>query len=361
MIKKLDWYIIKKFLGTFFFLTVLIIAVAVVFDLSEKMDDFIEKKAPGEAILFGYILNFIPYLTNLFSYLFVFISVVFFTSKMTYNSEIIAILSSGISFRRLLRPYMIAASVIAMLSFMLSAYVIPHANAGRFKFEAQYYRNRYYNRDNNIHRQLSKDNYLYLASYNTYLMRAEKFSLETYENKILQSKLTSSYAKWDTTANKWTVHNYVIRNIDSLGIETMVKGKKLDTTIAVTHEDFSRRSNKIIETMDIDYLSEYIETQRSRGVENLNELLLEKYRRYANPFAVFILTIIGVSLVTRKTRGGMGMHLGVGILLSFTYILFQKISDVFSIGSGLDPLIAIWIPNVIYSIIAFILYRLAPK
>lgn len=361
MIKKLDWYIIKKFLGTFFFLSLLIIAIAVVFDISEKLDDFIEKNAPGKAIIFDYVLNFIPYLHNLFSYLFVFISVVFFTSKMTYNSEIIAILSSGISFRRLLRPYLIASFVIAVMSFFLSAYIIPKANADRLEFERKYYRRKYWNKDTNIHRQLSKGNFLYMASYNTYSMQARKFSLESYKDKKLLYKLTSSYAKWDTTKTKWVVHNYVIRRIDSLGYESIEKGKTMDTTIAVTHEDFSRRSNKIIETMDIDYLSEYIETQRERGIENLNELLLEKYRRYANPFAVFILTIIGVSLVTRKTRGGMGINLGIGILLSFTYILFQKVADVFSTGSGLDPMIAIWIPNIIYSIIAVILYRLAPK
>ncbi len=359
MLKKLDIYIIKKFLGTFFFSIILIISIAIVFDISEHIEDFIDKKAPLKAIIFEHYLTFIPYFTNLFSSLFIFISVIFFTSKMAYNTEIIAILSNGISFRRFLWPYFLSALFLAIFSFFLSSYIIPPANEIRLEFENKYIRNKFHNFDKDIHKQIEPGLFVYMDNYNVSFMMAYKFSLEKFENGKLKSKLTCDYVKWDTVTNKWNIYNYRIRNIDGIE-ETIIKGNQLDTIINLHPSEFSRRET-IIETMNYNELNDFIDKQMMQGSENIKTYLVYKYQRLAYPFSTFILTLIGVTLATRKVKGGIGIHIGIGIALSFAYILFMQFSTNFAIGGSINPLFAVWIPNIIFSFIGLFLYKIAPK
>ncbi len=358
-IKKIDLYIIKKFLGTYFFAIIIIISIAVVFDISEKIEDFIEKSAPAKAIAFDYYLNWIPYFANLFSSLFTFIAVIFFTSKMAYNTEIIAILSSGVSFRRLMYPYFISALVIALMSFVLMAYIIPPANAIRKDFEYKYIKNPVRNTDKDIHRQIEPGLFVYMRSYNTSNDVGYKFSMERFEDGVLKSKLLSDYVKWDSTTAKWTIKNYYIRDIDSLN-EVITTGASIDTTLNMYPEEFKRMQN-FTETMNLPRLNDYIEQQYMQGADNVTELLIDKYSRFSYPFSTFILTLIGVALSSRKVRGGIGMHIGFGLLLSFSYILFMRFTTMFAISGSMNPLFAVWVPNIFYSIISIFLYRLAPK
>ena len=357
--KKIDIYIIKKFLGTFFFAIALIISIAVVFDFSEKIDNFIEGGAPLSAILFDYYLNFIPYYANLFSFLFTFISVIYFTSRMANRSEIVAIRSTGVSFERLLVPYFISAAIIALISFILGAFVIPKANMGRLQFEDKYMKGEYFYDKKNIHKQVRPGTFIYMESYNNQVDIGYKFSIDKFEDGKLKRKLISDYIKWDSTKNKWTIHNYYIRHIDGMD-ERIEKGKRKDTTLRIRPDEFKKRLN-YVKTMTLGEVNRYIETKRRRGNAHIENFEIEKHQRIAFPFSTFILTLIGVSLASRRIRGGTGMHIGLGLLLSFAYILFMETSFQFSIEGGMDPLLAVWTPNIIFGAIALILYRFTPK
>jgi lipopolysaccharide export system permease protein len=358
-LKKIDFYIIKKFLGTYFFAIVIIISIAVVFDVSEKVEDFIEKSAPFKAIVLDYYLNFIPYFANLFSSLFTFVAVIFFTSKMAYNTEIIAILSSGVSFKRMMYPYFVSAFIIGLLSFMLMAYIIPPANQTRLDFTYKFIKNPVRNDEKNIHRQIEPGVFIYMQRYNVTNDIGYKFSIEKFEDGILKSKLISDYAKWDSTKAKWSVKNYYIRDIDGI-TEVISKGAFIDTTLNLRPEEFKRMS-KFTETMTLPQLNKFIDQQKMQGADNVVELLVDKYQRVAYPFSTFILTLIGVALSSRKVRGGIGMHIGFGLMLSFSYILFMQFSTMFAISGSLNPLFAVWLPNLVYAIISIFLYRIAPK
>ncbi|MCD4792347.1 MAG: LptF/LptG family permease [Bacteroidales bacterium] len=355
----LDIYIIKKFLGTFIFSIILIIALAIIIDLSEKIDSFIEKQVPINEIIFDHYFNFIPYYTNLFLFLFVFISVVFFTSKMAENSEIISIIGSGISFNRLMYPYFISAFVLAVASFMLSNFIIPPANRIRLDFENTYINGTYYNSDRNIHKQISPGVFIYMENFNTMSNSGNKFSIENFKGNDLKSKLISKRVKWDSTISKWSVFDYFIRDISG-NKEVITSGKRIDTFLSITPEDFQRRDTEK-STMDYTELNSFIDDIRLRGETNINTYLLEKHQRTAFPFSTFILTLMGVSLASRKSKGGTGIKMGLGFLLSFLYIFFMQIAAQFSIKGGLSPLLAAWIPNFIFAMVAFFLYRIAPK
>ena len=357
--KIIDRYIIKKFLGTFIFSIILIISLAIIIDLSEKIDAFIEKQVPLSEIILDYYINFIPYYTNLFLFLFVFISVVFFTSKMAVNSEIIAIIGNGISYNRLMYPYFVSALILALASFFLSNFVIPPANRIRLDFENIYINGTYYNSERNIHRQISPGVFIYLESFNTITNAGNKFSIEKFDGNELVSKLISRRVKWDSTIHKWSVSDYYIRDIQK-NSQKIISGAKLDTSINITPADFQRRETEKT-TMDFSELNAYIKEIKLRGETKLNTYLLEKYQRTAFPFSTFILTLIGVSLASRKSKGGTGVKMGLGFLISFVYIFFMQIAAQFSIKGGLSPFIAAWIPNFIFAIIAFFLYKIAPK
>ncbi len=337
----------------------MIISLAIVIDLSEKIDSFIEKQIPLNEIIFDYYLNFIPYYTNLFLFLFVFVAVVFFTAKMAGQSEIIAILGSGISFQRLMYPYFISAAVLAISSFFLSNFVIPPANKIRLEFEDTYINGKYYNSDRNIHRQVSPGVFIYMESFNTLTNTGNKFSIEKFKGKELISKLVSKKVVWDSTKNKWTIYNYYIRDIKK-NKDIIKTGLKIDTSLNITPIDFQRRDTEKSK-MDYFELNEYIEEKRLRGESNINTYIIEKQQRIAFPFSTFILTLIGVSLASRKSKGGTGLKLGIGILLSFVYIFLMQVTAQFSIKGGFSPVLAAWTPNIIFAVIAVFLYRIAPK
>ena len=359
--KLIDTYIIRKFLGTFFFCIVLILTIAVVFDFAEKIDNFMEKQAPVKAIIFDYYLNFIPYFAMLFAPLFVFIAVIFFTSKMAVSTEIIAILNSGMSFRRLMWPYFLSAFFIASLTFVLTNFVIPKSNLIRMDFEDKYYHSSTKSITiENIHRMVLKNIYVYMGSFNPINQRGQNFTVEQFSDSgKLISKLSSSTVVYDTASHKWTAQNYFIRKIIGKD-EILTKGKQIDTTLKIRPMDFSRDPN-YVGTMTSRELDDYIKLLRLQGSDELKLFLIEKYRRFANPFAVFVLTLIGVSLSSRKIRGGLGMNIGIGLGLSFSYILFLQFASQFSLKGNLGPMLAMWIPNIIYSIIGLVLYKMAPK
>lgn len=358
----IDRYIIKKFLGTFFFSLVLILGIAVIFDFSEKIDDFIEKQAPLKAVIFDYYLNFIPYFATLFAPMFVFISVIFFTSKMAINTEIIAILNAGMSFKRLLVPYFISAALIASFAFVLTNFVIPHSNIKRLGFEEKYWRDPGFRKVSlsALHRQVYPNVYIYMESYNSITQTGRNFSMEQFnDHGKLESKMTAQMVKWDTTINKWGAWWYNIRETDSLG-ERLSTGRRLDTVLNVTPGDFAR-SPEFVGTMNHRELEDYIDVLKLQGSDELKLYLNEKHRRYAMPFAFFILTLIGVSLSSRKIRGGIGMQIGLGLMLTFSYILFMQFASQFSLKGDLNPALAMWLPNIIYTFIALGVYRFAPK
>lgn len=358
MLRKIDFYIIKKFLGTFFYAIALIISISIVFDVSENIDDFMSKDVPVKAIVFDYYLNFVPYFANLFSGLFTFIAVIYFTSKLAYNTEIIAILSSGVSYRRLMRPYLVSALIIAVFSYMLGNYLIPPANKKKNDFRHLYIGTRKQTNEKNIHRQIEPGVFVYMSGYNASNDVGYKLTIEKFVDQKLVSKLAAEYIKWDREKKKWTIHEYNIRTIDGY-TESILQGSERDTTLNMLPEDYQVVDN-IVETMTLPVLNKSIASLKLRGV-NTTEYEIEKHKRRSGPFSAFILTIIGVSLASRKIKGGIGFHLGLGLLLSFSYILFMQVTTVFATSGLLAPWLAMWIPNIVYGALAFYLYRRAAK
>lgn len=331
----------------------------VVFDISEKVDDFFESEAPLRAILFDYYLNFIPYFGNLFSPLFTFIAVIFFTSKMAGNSEIISILTSGVSFNRFLRPFLLSAVFLCVLSFVLGNFIIPASNQLRLDFEYEYLKSPYKNRDKDIHMQIEPGTFIYIESYNIQKNIGYKFSIENFEKNELKKKLYSSYIQWDEQKEKWTIYNYIEREINGL-YEEINKGEQKDTVLNLRPKDFNFRLS-MVETMNYYELNSFIDKEKMKGSKNLVFHLIEKHKRIAFPFATIILTLVAVAMASRKVKGGIGLHLGIGLLISFSYILFMQISTTFATNGDLSPIVAVWIPNLMFSLLAIYLLRKAPK
>lgn len=361
-LKRIDYYIIKKFLGTYVFAIALILSIAVVFDFNEKMDRFAQHEAPWTAIVFDYYLNFIPYFANLFSSLFVFISVIFFTTKLAENSEIIAMFSCGMSLKRLMRPYMISAAIIALLSYGLSSYVIPKGSIVRLEFSEKYIKKKKVDYARNIQMAVEPDVIAYIERYEDFNKTGYRFSLDKFDDKKLVSHLTARSITYDTIGGgqyKWKLKDYMIRNLEGQR-EIITSGKSMDTIIAMEPADFLIAKNQQ-ETMTSPELSAYIAKQKARGIANVKEFEIEYHKRIAMSFAAFILTTIGLTLSCKKTKGGMGLNLGIGLGLSFSYILFQTVSSTFSVNGNMHPMMAVWIPNILYTIIAVFLYMRAPK
>ena len=357
--KIIDRYILRKFLGTFFYAITVIITIAIIFDISEKIDDFLEKRAPLRAIVVDYYLNFIPFFVNMFSPLFTFISVIFFTSRMAFNTEIIGILTGGISFRRMLVPYMIGASVLTLISFSLNHWVIPHANKTRLQFENTYIRNKYRISTVNIHRQMKPGEFVYAEDFNNFDNIASRFTIEKFVDGKLTVKLTAFTARYDSTKKSWVMENWFERRINGFN-ESIRSGQKLDTVIALKPSDFGTRINNV-QTMNKAELDQYIEAEKLKGNDEVPFFELEKYQRTSMPFSTYILTLIGVSIASRKVRGGIGLHIGFGLFLSFSYIMFLQVSSTFATNGNLSPLLAVWIPNIIFLGISLFLLKTAPK
>ena len=357
--KIIDIYIIKKFLGTFFYAISLLIVIVIIFDISENIDEFLEKDAPLGEIIFSYYLNFVPYFINLFAYLFTFISVIFFTSKLASNTEIVAMLSGGVSYYRFLRPYFISAIILALMSFYLGNFLIPKTNIKRREFKDKYMENLDLDKDRNMHLRIGSQTYVYLENFNSSTNVGIKFSLEEFEGNKLTYKLMADRLRWDSTENQWSIDNYIIREIGELR-ETIRKGPELDTTLNLKPSDLYIKKEDF-EEMNFWELRERIEEETLRGSEKVTIYEVEKHKRIAAPFATIILTLIGVTLSSRKVRGGIGMHLGLGILFTFTYILFMQVTVVFATFGDLSPFLAAWIPNMVFAVIGLVLLKTAQK
>lgn len=357
-LKKIDTYIIGKFLGTYIYSIILIISISVVFDLTEKLDDFFDKNAPFQAIVFEYYLNFIPYYVNMFSPLFTFIAVIFFTSKMASDTEIVAILASGVSFRRLMLPYFVSAFLISSLAFYLGGYVIPVSTAKMIDFEDKYIKKKKLDNARNVQMMVEKGVIMYIERYEVASNTGYKFSLEKFEKKKLVSRLTAETIKWDS-AHHWTLANYLQRDFNGMR-ETITKGSSIDTTINVEPREFFITVAESAQLNNTE-LSGYLKRQKTRGVGNIQGFENEYYKRFSMPLAAFIMTLMGVALSSRKVRGGIGIHLGAGLGLSSLYILFSTFSTSFSVNGLMSPFVAVWIPNIVFLLIGIYLYIKAPK
>ena len=361
-IKKMDRYIIGKFIGTYIYSIILIISISIVFDVNENLAKFTTNHAPLRAIVFDYYANFVPYFANLFSPLFVFIAVIFFTSKLAGNSEIIAMLACGMSFKRLLRPYMISAALISILNFTLGAYVIPKGTVIRHDFESLYKNNKKKTSDSNVQLQVGKGVIAYIQQYDDVSKTGYGFSLDKFENKKLVSHMTANVIKYDTISDnryQWRAVNYKIRTLKGMR-EQIKTGAEIDTMIMMEPMDlvFSKGQQ---ETFTSPELLRYISKQKDRGSSNVVQYEVEYHKRIASCFASFILTIIGASLSARKRKGGMGLYLGIGMALSFSYILLQTVSSTFAINADTPPVLAAWIPNLLYFAIAYYCFKKAPN
>lgn len=354
----LDRYILRTFLGTYLLATLLFLAVIAMFDVTEKLDAFLT--APLKETLFDYFASFLPYFANQLSPLFVFISVIFFTTKLAGNSEIIAMLSTGVSYKRLLRPYLYGATIIAAFTFALSNYIIPPTNKARIDYTNKYVRNKSVEYGTNIQLMASPGEVVYISRFENSNKTAYRFSIDYFQGKRITSRMTARSASYDTTRMyHWRLTDYMIRQFDGMN-EKVTRGITLDTVIAIEPKDFLISANDQ-ETLTTPQLSEYIEKQKMRGVANIKAFEIEKEKRIAATAAAFILTLIGMSLSAKKVKGGMGLNIGIGLGLSFSYILFSTITSSFAINGLTSPFIAMEIPNIVYLLIGIYLFHRLSK
>jgi lipopolysaccharide export system permease protein len=357
MLKILDRYIIRKFLSTFFFMMGIIMLLAMIFDLSERLQEFIEKEAPISAIIFEYYLNFIIYYGNLFSALIVFISVIWFTAKLAQNTEIIPMINSGRPFHRILRPYMIAATLLTILSLVLNHFALPLANKKRLDFEEKYYRVRL--AVDNYHADFPNGESVYFRYYNSDVGYIQDFFLEQWsKDKKLEKFVSAKNAVYQGDF-KWKLEDYFVRELGQRS-DRISHGKELDTVLNFDLSEFAQRDN-IVQTMNFSELKSFIQKERLKGNENLPIFEIEMYQRTSYPFATYVLTLIGVAVSSRKSRGGIGVHIAKGLAIVFIYIFAMQVTSVAAIKVGFPALLAVWIPNALFGIIGLILYRLAPK
>lgn len=357
--KIIDKYIIKKYLSTFAFTIAIFVVVAVIFDISERLDDFMKNNAPLSKIVFEYYAGFIPFYINMLSPLINFIAVIFFTAKMADQTEVVPILSGGMSFNRFVRPYMIAASVICLLNYAFNVYIIPRTNKLKVGFERVYIKPVENNTKSSTHMQIDSNSYVYIDNFDNNRKIGYNFVLEKFNGEEMTRKLMADRITWDSLQSQWRIENYTVRIIDGLH-EEMIKGRSKDTLLDMHPRDFEVYDN-IFTAMNMTELNDRIEKEKIRGTGMMTDLLLEKYKRFVNPLAAYVLTLMGVALSSKKVRGGIGLSLGIGIALSFTYIVFIQFSTMFSLKGGLPPLIAVFIPNVVFGLLAVYLLRKAPK
>ncbi len=361
MLKKLDRYIIWNFLVTFIFCLTLFLLIIIVVDLSEKIEDFVKKNGPTvHEIIFDYYFNFLPYFINLFSPLFIFISAIYFTSRMAYSTEFIAMFSSGVSFYRLLVPYLIVGAVMTGVSFYMHSYVIPDANKGINEFRAQYIISNYQHSENHIHRQLYDDVFMYMEGFNYPDSTGYRFSLEKFTNEQeMNYKIQSQKLVWNYNLGKWMAVDWRIRYFNETQ-ERVKTGDSLALTLPIKPKDFGRKHYSI-KAMTNPELRKFISLEKMRGEAEVDLYSVELHKRTSMPFATIVMVLLAFALASRKIRGGMGLHLGLGILMAFAYILFLQLSTTFATKAGFPPLLSVWIPNIIFFIIALILIIRAPK
>ena len=355
MLKKIDVYILRKFIGTFFFSIGLVTILLIVFDISEKIDNFFEHHVPLREIIFDHYLNFVPFFINMLSPLFIFISVILFTSRMAARSETVAILSSGVSYKRFLRPYMIGAGIFCLMNLYLGHFVIPNGNKVMQEFEDKYVNSGYNNQDNNIHRNFSPEFKMYLSSYSNSENRGNMFSMEKYKGKKLIYYFSTTGIRWDSTKRLWRTENWFERFVKKSG-DSISFGPPKDLKIDFSPEDMARRESKE-NVMTYFELKDFLEKERKKGTPGLERFEVVNYKRTSVPFASFILTLIGVVLSARKIRGGIGMHIAIGLLVGATYVVFLHFSSIFAVNGILSPVVAVWLPNFVYLLLALLLLK----
>lgn len=359
MFRTLDRYIIRQFLGTFFFLLVIIMMIAVVFDISEKTEDFAKMKATTKEIVWDYYLNFIIYYSNLFSGLFIFLAVLLFTSRLAHRTEIIAMLSSGVSFPRIMWPYFLAATFLTAFSLVINHRVLPAANKVRLAFEETHIRATFFVKARHIHREIAPGTIAYFESFDAQNRMGQRFSLEQWTNGEMTAKLTSDRASYDTTTGRWIVHDYVLRTMHGER-EQLRQGGRLDTIINLKPSDMGQRWETSM-AMSWRELNDYIAEKQTQGDSSVMPYLIEKHQRTSYPFATYVFTLIGVSIASRKVRGGTGLHLALGVLLILLYIFAMRLATVGATNAGLDPFLAVWMPNALFAVVGVYIYRNAPK
>lgn len=358
---KIDRYLIKRFLTTYVFAVFIIVMVILVIDFVEKNDDFLETKPSNKAIFLDYYMNLAPYWANYISPLMIFISTVFFTAKMASHTEIIAILGSGTSFRRLMLPYFIGSGIVAVYSFVMVGWVLPKANIPRIDFQNKYLEGDFFFSGRDIHMAVQKNVYAYLSSYDNNSNTAYDFTLEKIEDNRLVEKLSARRATYDDSLKKWKLYDYQIRKLgimkDQMSYSPSVP---LDTSINMFPSDFANAKNRQ-ETLTIPQLQDYIALINSRGAEGVEIYKIEYYQRFATPFAVVILSIMGLIVSARKARGGVGLQIAIGFVLAFLYIIFYILSKGIAEAGSMNPILAVWLPNIVFTVISVLMYFTVPR
>jgi lipopolysaccharide export system permease protein len=367
--KLIDKYILKRFLSTFFFVVLILLAVITVIDLTEKMDKLAKADVSGLQIA-GYYMDFIPWIGSLITPITIFIATVYVCARMAGHTEIIAILSSGVSFRRMLVPYFIGAFLVAVISFVLNGWIIPNSSKSRLAFEVQYLKSKYYFDKKNIHIQIAPDTYLYMQSYNNSNQTGYHFTMEKFEDNKLMEKLTANRIQWDSVKQKWKLREWKLRKIESIFEATkadgpsdnIVTGTELDTALVIHPKEFESDYRKY-DGMTLNELNKYIKTLKGRGSTGVEVYEVEKYTRYAAPFTIFILVFMGAIVSSRKSRGGTGVQIALGFLLSFVFIIFFTVFRTYAENGSewLTPELSVWIPNIIFGTLAIVMYKYVPR
>ncbi|MEM1136473.1 MAG: LptF/LptG family permease [Bacteroidota bacterium] len=358
--KILDRYILQKFFITYFFVVAILISVIVVVDYTEKSDDFIKHDLSILFIFKEYYLNYIPNMANTLSPIAVFISVVFMTARMASHTEIVAILSSGVSFRRFISPYMVGAFILGIFTFFMVGWIIPNAAKVQVAFQVKYLKNPFYFDDRDIHFRTGDSTYIYMEYYNNRNQTGYKFTMEKIADHQLFSKLRAEKITWDTTINKWHIDKYKVHEFIGEREEKMWEGSDMDTVLNITPKYF-KNNYKLEETMTFDELNNFINDQKARGIGNVERFLNTKYERYAYPFAIMILTLMGVIISAKKSRRGTGPQIAFGFTLAFIYLLFVIMSRSIAAGGTVSPMIAAWLPNLTFFTIAIFMYFTVPR
>ena len=357
----MDSYILVKFLGSVFYSIALLMTIIIVFDISEKIHKFLDNEVPVNAIIFRYYFNFIPYFVNLFFPLFTFISVIWFTSKLSGNNEVISFFNGGVSFYRFMVPYIVGAIILSIISLLMSNFLIPHTNARMHAFNEEYLYKKRVITNTNIHFKSSENTYVYAERWRKQTLEGERFTVEVMDaNKDkIETKISAAQVQYNDSTKQWHLYDYSIHTFDETG-QNIRAGIEMDTTFDFLPEDFNNDIT-ITETMSYGELTKFIEKERKKGSSLVKHYLIEKNKRIANPLSILIMTMLGLSVATRKTRRGVGVHIFIGLFFVFTFIFFQQVSNVFAISEQLSPALATWLPNLVYLVVCVILLRFTPK
>lgn len=360
--KILDWYIVKRYIGTFVTMLLLFIPIGITVNLAEKIDKILANEVPFIEVAI-YYLNFTVYFANLLFPLFLFLSVIWFTSKLANNTEVIAFLSSGVSFWRFLRPYMIGATVVCLGAFVLGTYLAPKANKGYNEFIYEYLKSQRkkdkLQKTKDVYRQIAENDYIYVSSFSTRTKEGRDFTWEHFEDNKMTYKISASKIKFNPKDTTYTLFSYKKRSVGAHG-DILESKPKIDTTFAFDIDDLTP-VEYIAETLTTPDLRKFIEKEKERGSSYISRYEVTLQKRYSLPVAAYILTIIAVAVSAMKRRGGMGINLAFGIMLAFVFIFFDKVFGTLAEQSDFPPLIAVWFPNVLFAILAVYLLQNAKR